>query len=48
MSTLQALSREATPYYSALFIEDSPPAKVEENMILAYIPSLVFSHLCNE
>lgn len=35
------MSHEATRYYSALFLDYSPLAEDEENMILACIPSLV-------
>ena len=41
LTSSQAISREAIQFYSALFSDDLPPMKIEENTILSCIPSVV-------
>ena len=41
LTSSQAISREAIQFYSAPFLDDLPPAEIEENTILSCIPSLV-------
>ena len=41
LTSSQAISREAIQFYSALFSDDLPPKKIEENTILSCIPSIV-------